>query len=313
MTKSTKRWKFIALSLVSMMLMTTFNNVHAEESPETTSKKRGNISITLNDTEDHVSKENVVLGIVKIANENAGQYDLLEPYTNSGIEINYIETTAELNDAALQLVDFVDQPDLKITTDDNGTALAGDLEVGVYLIYPIELSSYDHITPIIIAIPTFDDDEGQMKYDIHLEPKHYPVLSNIQVKKVDANDETKVLKSASFTLYDENHNEIITLDTDKNGICTFEGYRRGTYYLKETAAPKGYRLSDKEIEVVIDENYDENHIYEISISNELLPFDHYDTGDSAPLSTYAMIGFTSIVVFTALVLKKKNNEKNIPS
>lgn len=296
------------MSLVMMLCMGLPNTTHAEE-PEETSRKRGNISITLNDTEDHVSKENVVLGIVKIADENAGLYDMLDPFTSSEIDLNAIETTAELNEAAIQLVGLVDEPNQTVRTASDGTAVINDLEVGVYLIYPIKLASYDHITPVIVAIPTFDDDAGKMSYDIHLEPKHYPVLTNILVKKVDANDQTKVLKFASFTLYDSDHNEIITLDTDKNGICTFEGYKRGTYYLKETKAPKGYKLSKDEIKVVIDDNYDENHIYQVTVTNQWLPA--IITGDAVNLTPYILLSSIALGtgVFFFVTKKKKSSEE----
>lgn len=312
-SKKVRKLKLMMLSLLAFLVMTPIV-AKAEEPNKTTPQKGiGNISIILNDTEDNAPKGDVELGIIKVADEDEGLYYLVEPFSDSKIDLNTIETTAELDSTAKQFVEMVKEPDMKVKTSPAGTCVVKGLEAGVYLIYPIDLASYDHITPVIVAIPTFNEDSGEMMYNLSIEPKHHPVLTNIQVRKVDANNEEKVLKSASFTLFDKDHNEIITLNTDDNGICSFEGYRRGTYYLKETKAPQGYRLSDEEIKVIIDENYDENHIYQISVSNELLPV--IGTGDNLNMMPMAVtlclsgLGLISLGIANSMKKKKRNEAK----
>lgn len=89
---------------------------------------------------------------------------------------------------------------------------------------------------------------------------------DIDVHKVDK--ETGInLKDAEFTVYktldgakegradDVYKNTLFTdgvLKTDANGIATAPGLNKGTYYLKETKAPAGYKVFDGVIEVTID-------------------------------------------------------------
>ena len=84
-----------------------------------------------------------------------------------------------------------------------------------------------------------------------------PILSSVLVNKVDSiTGENIISKKFEFTLYSdaECKNEIITVNANTDdGTALFSDLRYGTYYIKETKAPKGYMLSD---EVVIYFNLD---------------------------------------------------------
>ena len=47
-----------------------------------------------------------------------------------------------------------------------------NLEVGVYLISAEDTERYDTVEPSLIAVPTWSDSEGEMQYDVVIEPKH---------------------------------------------------------------------------------------------------------------------------------------------
>lgn len=47
-----------------------------------------------------------------------------------------------------------------------------NLEVGVYLIYAQDTETYDTVEPSLIAVPTWNDSEGEMQYDVMIAPKH---------------------------------------------------------------------------------------------------------------------------------------------
>ncbi|MCD7728052.1 MAG: SpaH/EbpB family LPXTG-anchored major pilin [Ruminococcus sp.] len=104
-------------------------------------------------------------------------------------------------------------------------------------------------------------------------PEEYALVFTyeLDVTKVDGDDNTKVLEGAEFVLYDEDGNYAIvdlttnkitgwttdpdsatTLTSDSLGNFVVIGLDEGTYYLKETKAPSGYNLLSSPIKLVID-------------------------------------------------------------
>lgn len=91
----------------------------------------------------------------------------------------------------------------------------------------------------------------------------------LDVTKVDGEDDDKKLENAEFKLYDENGKYVIvdadgkvtgwadneaggsTLKSDKNGLFKVIGLDDGTYWLKETKAPDGYNLITDPIKIEI--------------------------------------------------------------
>lgn len=130
----------------------------------------------------------------------------------------------------------------------------------------------------------------------------------IQARKVDSLDYTKVLKQAEFTLYDTNMEVIDLKETDENGLVIFENIKYGKYFLKETKAPVGYKLSDEVIEIVIDENYDKDHIYEVTVQNTFFPFITTVTGDNSNILLFVSIGSFALLGLVYLSIKKKQDK-----
>ena len=46
--------------------------------------------------------------------------------------------------------------------------------MGVYFLEATNTAKYEKVTPFLISIPTFDETEGEMNYDIKVIPKHEP-------------------------------------------------------------------------------------------------------------------------------------------
>ncbi|MDT3494814.1 SpaA isopeptide-forming pilin-related protein [Bacillus toyonensis] len=75
---------------------------------------------------------------------------------------------------------------------------------------------------------------------------------NLQIKKVDENDESIVLKDAKFDVIDKDNNVVATVTTDEKGIAEVKGLPLGDYFVKEISAPEGYIKVDTPVKVTID-------------------------------------------------------------
>ncbi|MFD6507366.1 SpaA isopeptide-forming pilin-related protein [Bacillus sp. NPDC060175] len=96
------------------------------------------------------------------------------------------------------------------------------------------------------------------------EVKNEKVTGQFKIVKVDANDKTKVLSGAEFEVYKDGK-KVAELKTDESGKVMSPKLPLGEYTVKETKAPAGYKLSNKEWKVTIQ---NENEIVKIEAENE---------------------------------------------
>ncbi len=145
-----------------------------------------------------------------------------------------------------------------------------------------------------------------------IEMKDAPILTKIQVNKVDSITK-KPIKSLDFefTLYaDEECTQVLQVvkGNKENGTAIFEGLRYGTVYVKETKAPKGYKLSDEVKKIVIDDNLEgvgdtHSFVYE----NTLLPsITIPNTGDDSSIFTGIMSILTTLIGIGLITGRRKN-------
>ena len=154
---------------------------------------------------------------------------------------------------------------------------------------------------------------GEQNMDVEI--KEQPVLTDIEVQKVDAQTK-KVIRSKDFefTMYSdaECKNAITTVSADKNaGTATFKDLRYGTYYIKETKAPTGYLLSKEVKKVVIDDNLENvGKTYSFVYQDTPMPTTGVKTGDGTDIQKFtALTGVSGIVLLICVILiirKKKN-------
>lgn len=280
----------------------------------------GSIDITLTDTEDNLPKDNVVFGLAKVAEIKNGLYVMNEPFDTVDVDINDIKTANDLEQASRLYKDLVDEPDEIKITDFNGICSFDELQVGVYLIYAIDISQYEVIDPFIVSIPTWDEADEVMTYDVNVLPKHSH-LPVIEVNKVDAQTGNNIVsKEFEFTSYSDEtcNNKIQTVaGNPQDGIADFV-VTYGTTYIKETSAPQGYGLSDEVVKVEFTEDGlfvndkeimpENEYIYSIVYKDSLLPI--IQTGVFKDNTLFIVAGMGLIVSLIGLMEYRRRGRKN---
>lgn len=111
---------------------------------------------------------------------------------------------------------------------------------------------------------------------LELTVENLPHEKGVAVLK-ESPDGTR-LKGAVFTLYKDD-SVIKEVTTDNAGVALFTGLNPGSYYIKETAAPEGYKLSDKKFDFTIDSNgvlsgegFAGDELYKLTVENR--PVEH---------------------------------------
>lgn len=138
------------------------------------SEDKGSITLTLSDGKGaDTSKEGVEFSLLKVADIEKGEYILNDEYSTLGIDINNLQSASDLEAAATKIAEVAADGTL-VSTDMNGKLVFSDLEVGVYLIEASNDENYDDVTPLLISIPTWNEDKGEMDYDVNVIPKHTP-------------------------------------------------------------------------------------------------------------------------------------------
>lgn len=279
----------------------------------------GSISVELTDPYDkYLSKENVKFGVVQIADIEKGEYILKESFAHEDLDLNGIQTADEIDKVAKDLAKKVETPDYEMTTDEEGKATCKDLPVGVYLVYVEDLSDFETITPFIVGIPTWDDEDELFQYDVTVEPKH-TALPRILVNKVDSVTGQNIVSSKfEFTSYaQENCADSSKLETiagdQETGTAEFL-IRYGTTYIKESSAPQGYKLSNEVVKVEFTDKglfvngkevkVDDEHRYSIVYQNVLLPSVNTGTTKNKDMM-YMIIGIGIIALGASIATVRK--------
>lgn len=278
----------------------------------------GSISVELTDAYDNLSKENVKFGIVQIADIVKGEYVLKDSFADKDLNLNEIKTADEIDKVAKDMAKKVETPDYEMTTDEDGKATCQNLPVGVYLVYVEDLADYETINPFVVGIPTWDDEDELFQYDVTVFPKH-TALPRILVNKVDSvtgqNIKSNKFEFSSYS--QENCADSSKLETiagdEQTGTAEFL-IRYGTTYIKESKAPKGYKLSDEVVKVEFTDKglfvngkevkVDDEHRYSIIYQNALLPSVNTGTTKNKDMM-YMIIGIGIIALGASIATVRK--------
>ncbi len=180
-----------------------------------------------------------------------GQFKLLKKDSESG---------QLLPGAKFDVIDKDGKVVETIVTDDKGEALSKQLPVGSYTLKEVEAPKGYELSSSSVSV----DVEANKVVTVDVVNKKIPekVTGQFEIVKVDAEDKTKVLSDAEFEVYKDSK-KVDTLRTDKTGKVISQKLEPGTYTLKETKAPQGYKLLKEEIEVVVEAD----KVVEVQIEN----------------------------------------------
>lgn len=187
-----------------------------------------------------------------------------------------------------------------LVSEEDGTVLFEKLVYGEYSIKETKVP--EGYLASEGAIKVFIDEDGKL---YTYEVVNNRIKGDIEITKTDMNG--KLLQGAEFALYDREGKLIATALSDKDGITIFSSVDYGTYTIKETKAPKGYVLSNEEIEVKVTSP----ELQKFTVKNEaeklldkitsVLP----KTGGLIDYKAMLIIGALTILGGIGIILKKK--------
>ena len=233
-----------------------------------------------------------------------------------GAQMQILEAVKQEDGTYVPAVDDKGQPivhyEFTSTDSDEGVDVSDHVEGGqTYILRESEAPfGFQKITDIVFTV---NGKQGIPQTVVAVDAKQHMFVS---VVKADANDASKLLKGAQFTVYnadgtvakDVNGQDAVGT-TDDTGKVTFElPYSEDGYYTVETGAPVGYRINEDKFNVTVadDYNFASDNPIVITVNDTLLPT--VDTGVSTSIAAY---GAAALALCAVLVIlrKKRRNEK----
>lgn len=218
---NTNRWTDIALTASNSSVTLTAYNL----------KQSGRIKIIKTDAETGYSVQGEAMltnGVFEISNDNG----VVETLTMSGAN----EVTSGLLPLGKYYVKEIAAP--------TGYNLNSESK-------EVWLSSADQTVLYTSAETTISDTVIKGTVSIHKTGE----------EKYTVEGKTVNLKGAVFSVYDVNNQIVSTITTDENGNASTQSLPYGTYRIKETSVPEGYKACSN-FELMINEN--KNYHYELT-------------------------------------------------
>ncbi|WP_430538055.1 SpaA isopeptide-forming pilin-related protein [Clostridium perfringens] len=149
-----------------------------------------------------------------------------------------------------------------MTTKENGKITSGLHPFGDYIIREIKAPNKYTLNgkeyPVTIS---------EHMQTIEITHANRIIKGRVAINKFDNEFTDLKLKDAEFTIYDTNDNEVDKLITDENGYDESIDLNYGDYYMKETKAPVGHKLSDKVYDIQIRED---KKVYTFDVPNDVI-------------------------------------------
>ena len=168
--------RFNVLTIFSLIFMLSFSCLTALAADkvddnikiEVENNSKGSITVNIPNVKD------VKIFVAKIAELKDGELILLDEFKKDDIDLNAIKTADELQKVINKIKLNDDQKKNFQETDENGTAVFKELELGAYYICSDNPKDKEQVESSIVSIPKYDEEEGKMVFDITVNPKHEP-------------------------------------------------------------------------------------------------------------------------------------------
>lgn len=190
------------LLAVSILAILSVRTVSAQESMVGGEEpiEQGSIQIILPDESGNLKKEGVEFQCIRVADLVNGEYFFFQDLPiekKSGLQETMTAEEQEQIAKALAEQEY----DSKIErTDQNGELLFEDLTVGVYLLKAKDGKAYGTISPALVAVPTWNEIEKEMEYQVKVIPKYTKEVQQ-SVKTGDSEDMTGYVVAAWIALF----------------------------------------------------------------------------------------------------------------
>lgn len=190
----------------------------------------------------------------------------------------------------------------KVTTDENGQATFENLKLGKYILkeistsnnnvldtkeYTIELKYKDQYTPIVSK--TFS-------------LKNYLAKGTLEFSKTDVST-GKGIADVKFQIFTDKDELVFEGITDNDGKIKINDLFVGKFYIVETEAATGYKISDEKVYFEIKDN---GEVVKASMTNEKIEMPKTFNTD---LVSMIIVGFTALVGGSLLVYANKRKDK----
>ncbi|QWH27500.1 isopeptide-forming domain-containing fimbrial protein [Bacillus mycoides] len=185
-----------------------------------------------------------------------------EPPKDGTVAIHKIDAedpTKELTGAEFEVRDSEDKVVAVLKTGEKGFSAPQTLAPGTYKVYEkLAPEGYQKLTsPVEVTLQA-----GETKT---IEIKNTMQKGQIELKKIDSENGEKPLANAEFDIVKDGV-VVEHIVTDKDGKAISKTLAPGKYILKETKAPEGYQLKEKEFEV----NVTGDGIFPIKVENAMV-------------------------------------------
>ncbi|QWI71333.1 isopeptide-forming domain-containing fimbrial protein [Bacillus mycoides] len=185
-----------------------------------------------------------------------------EPPKEGTVAIHKIDAedpNKELTGAEFEVRNSEDKVVAVLKTGEKGFSAPQTLAPGTYKIYEkVAPEGYQKLTnPVEVTLQA-----GETKT---IEIKNNMQKGQIELKKIDSENGGKALANAEFDIVKDGV-VVEHIITDKDGKAISKPLAPGKYILKETKAPEGYQLKEKEFEV----NVTGDGIFPITVENAMV-------------------------------------------